>query len=103
MTRAAHGWRSITARAVVASLRSVGWADSEPAWWLNLLAQPDARIDIPGESRRVRGRAADPDERARLWARFDAGPWGDVNAFAARRLRETAIVIVEPAESAKPS
>ena len=79
-----------------------GWADSEPAWWLNLLAQPDARVDMPGESRRVRGRAADPDERARLWARFDAGPWGDVNAFAARRSRETAIVILEPAESAKP-
>ena len=35
-----------------------GWADPEPAWWLNLLAHPDARVDLVDGSRLVRGRAA---------------------------------------------
>ena len=25
-----------------------GWADPEPAWWLNLLANPDATVDLRG-------------------------------------------------------
>ena len=47
-----------------------GWADGEPAWWLNLQAHPDATVDliegVPcGESTRCRGtrndRACGPD------------------------------------------
>jgi deazaflavin-dependent oxidoreductase (nitroreductase family) len=34
-----------------------GWADPEPAWWLNLQAHPDATVDLPGGSRAVRARA----------------------------------------------
>ena len=47
-----------------------GWAEREPAWWLNLRAHPDATVDLPGGSRAVRARAAAGAERARLWARF---------------------------------
>ena len=49
-----------------------GWADPEPAWWLNLQAQPDVTVDLPGGSRSVHGRAASQDERPRLWARWAA-------------------------------
>ena len=74
-----------------------GWADPEPAWWLNLQAQPDATVDLPGGSRAVRARAADPDERPRLWARWAAfNQDEDLDAYAARRSRETAVVILEP-------
>jgi hypothetical protein len=24
-----------------------GWADPEPAWWLNLQARPEARVELP--------------------------------------------------------
>jgi hypothetical protein len=72
-----------------------GWADPEPAWWLNLQAQPDAIVDLPGESRAVHAHAADQDERPRLWARW-AGYDKDLDAFAARRSRETAVVILSP-------
>jgi F420H(2)-dependent quinone reductase len=72
-----------------------GWADAEPAWWLNLAANPDAVVDLPGGSRPVRGRAATGDERARLWEL-----WGSYNAkldaYAARRSRPTQVVILEP-------
>jgi deazaflavin-dependent oxidoreductase (nitroreductase family) len=74
-----------------------GWADAEPAWWLNLQAQPDVTVDLPGGSRAVRGRAAGPDERPRLWARWAAfGKDQDLDGFAARRSRETAVVILSP-------
>jgi F420H(2)-dependent quinone reductase len=72
-----------------------GWGDPEPSWWLNLQAQPDVTVDLPGGSRAVHGRAADKDERPRLWARW-AVLDKDLDAFAARRSRETAVVILSP-------
>jgi len=36
-----------------------GWADGEPAWWLNLLAHPDASVALADGFRPVRGRAAE--------------------------------------------
>jgi deazaflavin-dependent oxidoreductase (nitroreductase family) len=35
-----------------------GWADPEPAWFLNLLAHPDVSVDLVDGTRPVRGRAA---------------------------------------------
>ena len=72
-----------------------GWADPEPCWWLNLQAQPDVIVDLPGGSRAVRARAANQDERPRLWA-MQAAYDKDLDAFAARRSRETAVVILSP-------
>jgi deazaflavin-dependent oxidoreductase (nitroreductase family) len=73
-----------------------GWADPEPAWWLNLQANPDAVVDLPDGPRAVRGRAADPDERSRLWARWREYDGADLDGFATRRARETAVVILSP-------
>jgi F420H(2)-dependent quinone reductase len=74
-----------------------GWADPEPAWWLNLQANPDASVDLPDGSRAVHARAADKDERPRLWARWAAyNKDEDLDGYAARRSRETAVVILEP-------
>jgi deazaflavin-dependent oxidoreductase (nitroreductase family) len=74
-----------------------GWAEPEPAWWLNLQSNPDASVELPGGRRRVVARAATPDERARLWARFIAlGSSAYTNANAATRPRETAIVVLQP-------
>jgi deazaflavin-dependent oxidoreductase (nitroreductase family) len=74
-----------------------GWADPEPAWLLNLKADPDAEIELPGGTRRVRARIAAGDERTRLWARLVAlGSSAYTDANAALRSRETAIVVLEP-------
>jgi deazaflavin-dependent oxidoreductase (nitroreductase family) len=72
-----------------------GWADPEPAWWLNLQAHPDVTVDLPGGPRAVHGRAANEDERPRLWARWAVYD-KDLEGFAARRSRETAVVILSP-------
>jgi deazaflavin-dependent oxidoreductase (nitroreductase family) len=72
-----------------------GWADGEPAWWLNLQANPVASADLVDGPRQVRARAAEGDERARLWARWAEIDKG-LDAYAARRSSETAVVILEP-------
>ena len=72
-----------------------GWADPEPAWWLNLQALPRARVDLVEGEVQVAARVANPEERARLWARLN-GPSRDLDRYARRRSRETAIVILEP-------
>jgi F420H(2)-dependent quinone reductase len=74
-----------------------GWADPEPAWWLNLQTQPDATVELGGETRAVRARAAQGAERSRLWARWsDIDPQLDLDAYAAKRSSPTAVVILEP-------
>ena len=75
-----------------------GWGEGEPAWWLNLQAKPEATVVLKGEPpRKVRGRAAEGEERARLWSLWrDYGD--DVDAYSTRRSTETAVVVLEPAE-----
>ena len=74
-----------------------GWAEPEPAWWLNLQANPEATVELSSGRRDVIARAAHPEERARLWARFlDLGSAAFTDASAALRSRETALVILEP-------
>jgi deazaflavin-dependent oxidoreductase (nitroreductase family) len=73
-----------------------GWGDPEPAWWLNLQAQPEAVVELPGGTLAVRGRAARPDERPRLWEQWATFNGPNQESYAARRSRETAVVILEP-------
>ena len=75
-----------------------GWADAEPAWWLNLQATPETTVELPSGTRAVRARAATETERGRLWPLFSDYPgWGeDLDGLAARRTHETAILFSSP-------
>ena len=77
------------------SLAMNGWGAGEPAWWLNLQTHPDATVDLVDGRRLVRGHAATGDERLRLWARWRTIDT-NLDAFAARRPSETAVVVLEP-------
>ena len=72
-----------------------GWLDAEPAWWLNLQVHPDVTVELVDGPRPFTGRAAQGEERERLWAR-----WQQINkkldAYAARRSMGTAVVVLEP-------
>jgi deazaflavin-dependent oxidoreductase (nitroreductase family) len=72
-----------------------GWADPEPAWWLNLQAHPEVTVHLAGRSGRYRAHAADGDERSRLWARWSHYD-KELESYASRRSRETAVVVLEP-------
>jgi F420H(2)-dependent quinone reductase len=85
------------------------WAAAEPAWWLNLQAHPEATVKLTDGSHPVQARAAEGDERARLWARWRelgerSGEEYIANAdtYAARLSRVPAVVVLEPRSDSGP-
>ena len=79
----------------IVTLAMNGWHDSDPAWWLNLQADPNARIVLPGVSRLVTGRIADGDERDRLWYLWKDLD-GNIDVHARFRSTSTDVVVLEP-------
>jgi deazaflavin-dependent oxidoreductase (nitroreductase family) len=79
------------------SMAMNGWGAAEPAWWLNLQANPDAVVDLRDGRREVRARAAVGEERERLWQQWRVID-KNLDAYAARRPTETAVVVLEPRE-----
>ena len=77
-----------------------GWGAPEPAWWLNLQANPEATLALSGEANvPVVGRRAEGDERDRLWERwrhYDK----NLDGYATRRPSETAVVVLDRAPAA---
>jgi deazaflavin-dependent oxidoreductase (nitroreductase family) len=83
------------------SMAMNGWGAAEPAWWLNLQADPEAVVELAGGIRiDALGRAAVGEERERLWQ-----GWRELDknldGYAARRPRETAVVVLEPRGAAE--
>ena len=75
-----------------------GWGEGEPAWWLNLQAHPQARVDLRDGTRQIVAHAATGQERAQLWDR-----WRSVDKNLdgyARRRSQTAVVVLEPRQGA---
>ena len=72
-----------------------GWGEGEPAWWLNLQAHPNVEVELVDGHSLITGRAAEGEERARLWARWEEID-KNLDAYAARRPTETAVVVLEP-------
>ena len=80
-----------------------GWAviasfageDRHPNWWLNLLAEPMATLQIGRRSTGIRAREATGEERAELWDRFVAVD--DAYAvYEERTTRVIPVVVLEP-------
>jgi hypothetical protein len=70
--------------------------EGDPAWWLNLQANPDATIELKGQTLKVRARAAQGDERERLWKLFPGN-----KPFVDNRKTHTDVVVLEPREPAR--
>ena len=79
-----------------------GWGAAEPGWWLNLQAHPGATAQTRDGTRQVRARRAQGDERERLWSRW-AQIDKNLDAYAARRPAEIAVVVLEPQDTAGPA
>jgi len=74
-----------------------GWDEGLPAWWLNLEADPRATVRLAdGTTRAVRAVEATGAERARLWGRWAEVDEG-LDAYAASRVADTPVVVLEPA------
>jgi F420H(2)-dependent quinone reductase len=75
---------------------SKGGVDKHPAWYHNLMANPDTTIQIGSERRSVHARLADPEERERLWPEA-VKVWSGYADYQARsKGREIPMVVLEP-------
>ena len=80
----------------VAVIASKGGYSKNPAWYHNLVANPDTAVQIGRERRSVHARTATGKERERLWAEA-VGVWNGYEDYAAHsRGREIPIVVLEP-------
>ena len=74
---------------------SKGGAPSNPAWYHNLVAHPDATVEVGARTVAVRARIADGAERATIWeTQKDRYPgFAD---YEANTTRQIPVVILEP-------
>jgi F420H(2)-dependent quinone reductase len=74
---------------------SKGGFPKHPAWFHNLVANPDTVVQVGSERRPVHARVATPEERDRLWGLAVAGYRG-YEDYRARTDREIPLVVLEP-------
>lgn len=73
---------------------SKGGYAHNPAWYYNLLANPDTTVQIGPELRKVHARVVEPDERERLWPKAVAAYPG-YGVYGKRTGRKIPLVILE--------
>jgi deazaflavin-dependent oxidoreductase (nitroreductase family) len=79
----------------VVIVASKGGFPQHPAWYHNLMANPDTTVQVGSERRPVHAREAAPQERERLWALADIA-YGGYRDYRARAGREIPLVLLEP-------
>ncbi len=72
---------------------SKGGAPEHPGWYENLLANPDARIQVMEEVIPVRATDAEGAERDRLWTLM-AEVWPQYNDYQAKTDRQIPVVVL---------
>lgn len=77
-------------------IASVGGAPKHPAWYLNLLGNPAATIQIGNRRLAVTATTVSPEERARLWPRATQ-MYPGYDDYQAKTSREIPLVILTPA------
>jgi deazaflavin-dependent oxidoreductase (nitroreductase family) len=72
---------------------SKGGAPENPAWYENLLANPEATIEVKGDRIEVRASTAEGEERARLWSLMTE-VWPAYDEYQGWTEREIPVVIL---------
>jgi deazaflavin-dependent oxidoreductase (nitroreductase family) len=73
---------------------SKGGAPDHPGWFKNLEADPEATIEVQGETIPVRARVADGEERERLWSLMTE-VWPAYDEYQGKTDRQIPIVVLE--------
>ena len=79
---------------VVAAMN--GWDEGHPAWWLNLMDNPEAVVRLADHSEHpVQAVEASGEERDRLWRLWlEVEP--PLETYAAKRSTDTPVIVFEP-------
>lgn len=80
----------------VVIVASKGGFPKHPAWFHNLMANPDTTAQIGSERRPVHARTATAEERRRLWPLLVEAYGGYADYQARSKGREIPLVILEP-------
>lgn len=78
---------------------SSGGSPRHPAWYLNILADPQVEVQVRAETFRARARTATADERPALW-RTMTSIFPTYDQYQAKASREIPLVILEPLPAA---
>ncbi|HEX6419354.1 MAG TPA: nitroreductase family deazaflavin-dependent oxidoreductase [Acidimicrobiales bacterium] len=73
---------------------SKGGAPSSPDWYHNLVANPEATVEVAADTVPVRARVAEGEERERLWSRQKELMPGFAD-YEARTTRQIPVVVLE--------
>ena len=73
---------------------SKGGAPDHPGWYLNLLANPDAAVQVKADVFPVHARTAEGDERTELW-NLMLEHWPEYTGYQANTEREIPVVVLE--------
>ncbi len=74
---------------------SKGGYPKNPAWFHNLMANPDTEVQVGSRRRAVHARAATAQERTRLWPMVVA-VYSGYESYRKRTAREIPLVVLEP-------
>jgi deazaflavin-dependent oxidoreductase (nitroreductase family) len=66
-----------------------------PAWSLNLVAKPEAEVELGRERRKVAARIAEGEERAELWRKHNE-QYAGFDDYEAKLDREISVIVLEP-------
>jgi deazaflavin-dependent oxidoreductase (nitroreductase family) len=80
----------------VVVVASKGGFPKHPAWYHNLMANPETTVQIGRERRPVHARVATPEERERLWPEAVRMYHGYADYQVRSKGREIPLVILEP-------
>lgn len=75
-------------------IASMGGAPKHPAWYHNILKNPEIDVQIKGDKFRARARTAHPPEREALWAEA-IKDWPNFNVYQSRTERVIPVVVLE--------
>lgn len=76
------------------AIASFGGDERDPQWFKNLQANPDATIEVAGETIPVRATVATPEEKKALWPKVLAAYKGYAN-YQRKTERDIPVVILE--------
>ena len=75
-------------------IASYGGRPNHPSWYGNLIAHPEAWVQILGDRRAVTSRTMDDEERATWWPKVISA-YGDYAVYQSRTDREIPLISLE--------
>ena len=74
---------------------SMGGAPQHPSWYLNLVDNPDAEVQVKGDVIPVRAHTATDEEKPRLW-KIVTEQWPNYDVYQTRTERQIPVVVLSP-------